>query len=237
MKNNVFAAAFLSLGLVFAAWIAACTAKSIFELRRTVTVKGLAEQQVEATIAVWSLPFYATTSTLAGARTTGEKHQLAIIKHFSQFGLKDTEIKPQPMAIRHERENIGNNQFRSKYIAQGKIRVRTTNLDAIELATAATDQLLAKNIRLGRQYGDIPLPQFLFTDLNKVKPDLIAAATQNARSSAEQFAADSGSKIGGIARANQGIVNILSQDGDYNEREERFKKIRVVSTVDYFLKN
>ncbi len=237
MKNNIYAAGFLTLGLVLVAWIAACTAQNIFQLKRTVTVKGLAEQQVEATVGTWNLPFHASSATLVKARTIGEKHQAALTKHFTQFGLTSTEMKLQPMSIRHERENIGNNQWRSKYVTQGQIRIRTTNLNALELASSATDQLLAKNINLGRQYGDVPLPQFIFTNLNNVKPSLIAAATQNARNAAEQFAEDSGSTIGGIARANQGVVSILSRDGDYNERAERFKTIRVVSTIDYFLKN
>ena len=47
--------------------------------------------------------------------------------------------------------------------------------------------------------------QFLYTDLEKVKPAMIAAATKDARNAAEQFAKDSGSKVGNIRSAQQGL--------------------------------
>jgi hypothetical protein len=55
---------------------------------------------------------------------------------------------------------------------------------------------------------------FLFTGLNTIIPTMIAEATRNARDAAEQFALDSGSKIGAVRRASQGFFTITSRDAN-----------------------
>ena len=103
-------------------------------------------------------------------------------------------------------------------------------------ALRRTGDLLAQGVVLGGNGGQDAAPsgpQFDFTQLNAIKPKLVAEATANARKSAEQFAKDSGSSIGGIRSANQGVVSIENRDAG----SPHVKKIRVVTTVDYFLKN
>jgi uncharacterized protein len=46
---------------------------------------------------------------------------------------------------------------------------------------------------------------YKFTGLNSIKPDMITEATRNARVAADRFASDSGSKVGAIRQANQGV--------------------------------
>jgi hypothetical protein len=73
--------------------------------------------------------------------------------------------------------------------------------------------------------------QYFFTDLDKVKPEMIAEATADARRAAEKFAQDSGAEVGGIRRAQQGYFSIEDRDTFSPE----WKKIRVVTSIDYFL--
>jgi uncharacterized protein len=81
-------------------------------------------------------------------------------------------------------------------------------------------------------------PTFVFTKLNQLKPSMVKEATANARASAEQFAADSRSDLAGIRQANQGVFVILRRDQapGINEGAQLQKVVRVVSTVQYFLK-
>ena len=73
--------------------------------------------------------------------------------------------------------------------------------------------------------------QFLFTRLNDIKPDMIEAATRNAREVATRFAQDSDSRLGKIRRASQGQFSIDDRDSN----TPHIKKVRVVSTVEYYL--
>ncbi len=72
-----------------------------------------------------------------------------------------------------------------------------------------------------------------FTGLNKVKPQMIEEATKNARVAAEKFAKDSESRLGKIKNASQGQFSISDRDAN----TPYVKNIRVVTTVDYYLKN
>ena len=82
---------------------------------------------------------------------------------------------------------------------------------------------------------------YVFTGLNRLKPQMIAEANQNARSSAEQFARDSGSDVGRIKTASQGYFSIGARDGEGCDEcgsgggNSPFQKVRVVTTIDYDL--
>ena len=116
--------------------------------------------------------------------------------------------------------------------------MRTEKVDAIQALVGETQRLLDAGVLLGdNDYAEATRPAYLFTGLNQIKPALIREATENARASAQQFADDSGSRVGAIASANQGVIQILPRDGEFDERAERLKTVRVVSTVRYFLEN
>ena len=74
-------------------------------------------------------------------------------------------------------------------------------------------------------------PQFLFTELNDIKPEMIEQATRNAREAAEKFADDSGSELGKIRQAQQGLFSISDRDST----TPYIKRVRVVSTIEYTL--
>jgi hypothetical protein len=90
----------------------------------------------------------------------------------------------------------------------------------------------------GPEYGPAG-PSFLFTKLNDIKPAMIAEATGRAREAAEQFARDAKSRLGGIRRASQGVFVILPRDqaAGISEESQVEKTVRVVTTVDYYLKD
>jgi hypothetical protein len=88
---------------------------------------------------------------------------------------------------------------------------------------------------------------YKFTGLNSIKPDMITEATRNAGAAADRFALDSGSKVGSIRQANQGIFSILPADqgsatgepgevgGDSGADNSVMKTVRIVTTVQYYL--
>ena len=62
---------------------------------------------------------------------------------------------------------------------------------------------------------------------------MIEEATRNAREAAEKFAKDSDSKLGKIKTAQQGLFTIEDRDS----YTPYIKKVRVVTTVDFFLES
>jgi hypothetical protein len=82
-------------------------------------------------------------------------------------------------------------------------------------------------------------PTYLFTKLNDLKPEMLAESTANARKAAQQFAIESGRKVGAIRRAYQGVFEILPRDQvpGVDQAGQIVKTVRVVSTVEFFLRD
>jgi uncharacterized protein len=136
----------------------------------------------------------------------------------------------------------GNNRAPHRYIVEQQITVRTSRVGQVAAATQKTMQLLQKGIVLTSNPGQ--RLTYKFTGLNSIKPDMITEATRNARAAANRFASDSGSKVGSIRQANQGVFSILPADqasesgeggGNFAGDSSLMKTVRVVTSVQYYL--
>lgn len=116
-----------------------------------------------------------------------------------------------------------------RYQVEATVTLRTTRVDEARAAMEASGELVRAGVRLLRSWEYNT--QYFFTDLEAIKPEMIAAATRDARRAAEKFAQDSGAGIGGIRRATQGYFSIEDRDPFSPE----WKKIRVVTSIDYFV--
>lgn len=232
-------------GLAIAAAIAfggVTLGSSLIDMQRAgriVTVKGLAEREVEANIASWRIPYRGVGADSAAALAQAGRGQQAIIGFLEAGGLAADEVSTEPYSLRIERNFLqegGVQREVVRYVAIGAVRVRTSKVSQIAQLSAETRELLDSGVLLGEgDYSEAAKPEYLFTELNSIKPSLIEEATKAARASADQFAKDSGAEVGDIATANQGVITILPRDGQFNERLERYKIVRVVSTVRYYL--
>jgi uncharacterized protein len=122
-----------------------------------------------------------------------------------------------------------NGQRLDRYTAEVTVTLRTDRIEAARKAIERSGELVKQGVAVMRSYEYNT--QFLYTDLEKVKPAMIAAATKDARQAAEQFAKDSGSAVGSIRSAQQGLFTIEDRD----QFSPEFKKVRVVTTVQYYL--
>lgn len=242
MKSaNFIAALLLALGFALAGWF---VGNGFLQGRmddRFVTVKGVSEREVKADLAVWPLRYVATGNELAAVRETLRGQTETVRGFLAAAGIpgeavRNHSVEVTDVAAQAWREGPVQNRF---IVAQTLI-VRSENVDTIEAASRNLGELLDAGIVLANDYGpQSNTPSYLFTDLTDIKPGMIAEATRNARAAAEQFAADSGSRLGGIRRANQGVFQILPRDpvGGMSEEKQVEKTVRVVSTIDYFLED
>ena len=204
---------------------------------RFVTVKGSAEQIANADLVVWPLAHTVSGNDLSVLQRELEARTQTIRTFFKQAGFADDEISVAPASLEDRwAYAYGENRSPEQYRYSTTVTLRPSKVQKAMEALRRTGDLLAQGVVLGGNGGQDAAPsgpQFDFTQLNAIKPKLVAEATANARKSAEQFAKDSGSSIGGIRSANQGVVSIENRDAG----SPHVKKIRVVTTVDYFLKN
>jgi hypothetical protein len=128
----------------------------------------------------------------------------------------------------------------ARYAIEQTLLVRSNAPEAVAAASQLAGELAAAGIAFSSQdeMGGTGGPRFVFTKLNELKPAMIEEATARAREAATKFAQDSKSKLGSIRQANQGVFEILPRDEvGFQEGSALHKKVRVVSTVQYFLKD
>lgn len=233
-SRSIVAALLVGLGLVGAGWFAAQGMARLKTADRYVTVKGSAEKIVDADLVVWPLPHSVGGNDLADVQSKLDANTQIIRAFFAQAGFKAAEIVVSPPRLEDRWAwASGDNKPPERYRYSTTVILRTSDVARALTALRGSGQLVARGVMLGSADGGMGGPDFEYTRLNAIKPALIAEATANARESAEQFAKDSHSTIGGIRSANQGVVDISDRD----QGSPQVKKVRVVTTVEYFLKD
>ncbi|WP_108946978.1 SIMPL domain-containing protein [Shewanella halifaxensis] len=234
-KNNALPAlilgSLLCLGLIMLGTTVGDKLIKMKAMERTVTVKGLAEKEVRANVAIWPIRFTEVSNDLNQLYQTVEIKTNKVVSFLNQQGFSDDEITVALPAI-DDRQAQGyvDPNVKYRYAANVSISLYTNKVDLL-LSTRTNMLSLAKDgIAISDQDYNSKA-QFLFTELNNVKPEMVQSATQNARQVAEKFAKDSDSKLGKIKNASQGQFSISDRDSN----TPYIKKIRIVSTLTYYL--
>jgi hypothetical protein len=204
-------------------------------------VKGLSEREVVADLALWPLRFVATSDQVEQAQSRVDRSVEKTLEFLLRHGIETADCERQSLRVTDllaQRYNQG--QTRSRFIVEETLMVRSDEPQKVLDASQRIGELVSEGVVIssGPDYGSGG-PTFIFTRLNELKPQMIAEATKRARQAAEQFAADSGSEIGGIRHASQGVFVILPRDQapGIQEASQYHKTVRVVSTVQFLLQN
>jgi len=229
---SFLAALLIASGIAGAGWFAAQGLARLRTEDRYVTVKGLAERYVDADLVVWPIKHSVAGNELAKVQAALDANTGRIREFLLAAGFKSEEIATSsPRLTDQEAFAYGENAPRNRYRAESTVTLRTTQVNAARVAMQRAGELVSQGVLLTFDYGPESIPAFEFTAINRIKPELIAEATANARAAAEQFAKDSGARVGGIRHASQGQIDISDRD----QSSPEVKKVRVVTTVEYFL--
>ncbi|WP_229668704.1 SIMPL domain-containing protein [Edaphobacter acidisoli] len=251
VRNRLVPAAVLGvclmLGLILGGWLLGSQIKATRLADRYVAVKGLVERTVKSDAAIWPVTFKEAGNDLPSVFAKSEADKNAVLKFFAEQGIASNEITIGQIQVTDKQANEfgGSSNAGPRYIVQQTVTVSSKDVDKIARAGQKTAELVQAGIVVGGGYGQGI--RYVFNGLNALKPDMITEATRNARAAADRFAADSGSQVGEIRSANQGVFSISSADagsatgGDGGDTSNIspdssiMKKVRVVSTVDYYL--
>ncbi len=198
---------------------------------RSVSVKGLSEREVPADIAIWPIKFSEAGNDLNELYATIQAKSGIIVGFLKQRGFAEEEISlPAPAITDKQVDGSGGEAPRFRYTGRAVITVYSKRVDAVRKASQGLVELGRQGIVLAGEDYESKMG-FMFTRLNELKPAMIEEATRNAREVAAKFAKDSDSRLGKIKSASQGQFTIEDRDST----TAFIKKIRVVSTVEYYL--
>lgn len=206
----------------------------------SVSVKGASVQYVVADKALWDISFVQAGNNLEIINKNILEDTEKVKNFLKKFQLTEEEISLGQLDFidMNAREYKDPNQ-KNRFIVTQTISVETNNINAIDRASKNLLELISENVYLKSSYG-IMKPVYIFTKLDDIKNQMIDEATIKAKSAAEQFAKNSNVKVGNIKRANQGTFVISGRNKasqyDNNELYQKDKEIRVVSTIEYYLK-
>lgn len=232
-RQIVLAGLLVALGLVA---LGITLGRSFVEIKdrdRIVTVKGLAEREVAADRVIWPLVFKEIGNDMTTIYNSVNRKTDIVCAFLKENGITDGEISvaaPQILDLRAER--YSNNDTPYRYNVTAVVTVTSSQVDKVRELIKRQADLLKLGVAIVD--GDYRYnTQYEFTGLNDIKPEMIEEATRAARSAADKFAKDSDSRLGKIRRANQGQFVISNRD----ENTPYIKQVRVVTTIDYYLKD
>jgi hypothetical protein len=228
------AAVVLALGLAAAGWQVARGLVAMRTADRSVEVRGLAERDVRADLAIWPLRFVVTGNDLAAAQGQIADAEARIRAFLESGGLPAEAVSVQGFDVTDALAQVyRSGPVESRFVVMETLLVRTQDVDRVAALQQRAGELAAAGVALTSESA----PAFVFTRLNDVKPGMIAEATRAARIAAEQFAQDAAARIGGIRRGSQGLFQILPRDDVPGLPPERQidKELRVVSTIEFYL--
>lgn len=223
---------FIFLGLVSLGYLLGKATTEYKQFERSVTVKGLSEREFSADIVIWPIQFTAASKQLENLYNTIDTSTDKISAFLIKQGVKVDEITLSSPAItdKSAQQYGGGTQAQFRYTAVQTVVVYSTNITAVRAVMSSLSVLGKQGIVFtGGNYSS--QTEYLFTKLNDVKPEMIEEATRKAREVAEKFADDSQSRLGKIKKARQGQFSITARDNN----NPHIKKVRVVSTVEYYL--
>lgn len=226
-KNMIQGGAIILAALVLGICMI-CTVRTLKSYDDTVKVRGLCEKEVPADRVVWRINYGEKSNSLADLRGVIRQNNDLIVKLLREAGFSEDEIKVGTASY-DDRYTYANNtsQITYRYQANQTVTVFTKNLDLVrKLQQTLETDLVNQNI-LASSWAD-----YQYLGLNDIKPAMIAESLENARTAADEFAKNSHSRIGKMRTASQGYFEVE----DLDENTPQVKKVRVVTTVEYYLK-
>lgn len=225
------AAGILAVGMIAGGYLLGNGLLRAKDAERAVTVRGLAERDVTADLATWTISYSTTSTDIGSAQAKVREDTTTIEAFFKELGFPKDALQPTGANVSSSTDQNGV----VSYTVRQRLALRTNDVALAQKAVARQFDLVGRGVFLEEGSG----MAYTFTKLNDIKPEMVAAATKDARASAQQFAKDSDSRVGKIRDATQGYFEVAARDGDsgggWGMADSPYKKVRVVTTVSFSL--
>lgn len=232
-KGKFYSGLFIMVGLIVMGLMIPRAVEKFRSYDRTVNVKGLCEVEVKADKVIWPIVYKVMSNDIQSIYDQTDAGNATVMAFLKDGGLSADEISVSVPQISDKLANeYGDSNRAFRYIATNVVTVCTEDVDAVLALMSQQSELLKKGVVVVENSWENPV-EFKYEGLNDIKPQMIEDATKNAREAAQKFAKDSDSRLGKIKTANQGTFTIENRDSN----TPYIKKVRVVTSVTYYLKN
>lgn len=231
---------FLCVGIIIGTFIISKTVEQVKFQNQRITVKGYAERTITSDIASWRGQITARSTELVTAYDNLQADLNKVLSYLEQKGISrdDVDIASVITSIQYKRTANGmTTNIVEGYNLVQPVSITSSNIEQIaEIANEITVL-----IQQGVEFDSFP-PQYFYTKLDDMKIELLGEATKNAYMRAEQLAENSGSKVGSLKYASQGVFQITpvysTQVSDYGTYDTSTieKNVKAVVTIEYSIR-
>lgn len=234
MKDKmIISATILAIGIVVLGFSLKSAIDNFSNKDRKVSVKGLAEKEVEADKVTWPIATKELGDDLPELYNSIGRTQQKIKAFLLRNGIKESEIQLNaPTVIDMNAEQYTDNRKPYRYNITSIVTVTSSNVKLVRSIIARQGELLKEGIAVVSGGYENPV-KYEYVSFKSMKPQMMQEAIKNAEQTAEQFAENSHSKLNKIVNADQGQFSIDDRDNN----TPYIKKVRVVTTVTYSLKD
>ncbi len=241
MKNN-FRSIIISLSVVIAAWILGSAWKSSHSSNHTISVTGLASKDFDSDLIVWSGSVIRKSLELKDAYAEIKKDQETIKKYLISKGIVESEMVFNSINISKDFSYVYNSDGSRRetfngYVLSQQVEINSKNVEKVEKISREVTEIIDQGIEFNSN-----APSYYYTKLDKLKLEMLANATANARQRAEKIAENAGAQLGKLKKADMGIFQITAQNspeeltwgGAFNTYSKN-KTARITVKTDYFV--
>lgn len=241
MKKSFLSSAILALGLVLAALCFGYFYKEarvvVSDQIKNISVKGYAEKNISSDKASWTGSLETQAKTLQEAYRQLEQHREQLQLFLAGKQLPTAEISFSTVYTENQHE-LNQHGYPSGtitgYILRQNVTVESSEVDKVVAISTESSDLIRQGINFQSQQ-----PQFFNSKIESLKLEMLGEAARNAYERAEQLAKNTGSRVGKLTYASQGVFQITSVNSnevsDYGTYDSfaREKTIKAVVTVNF----
>ena len=199
-RGRVIAAAIIGAALIACAVIGATTLVRVKSFGRTIAVTGAAFKPIRSDFAAWEGLVTVRAVTTAEAYRKLDSDYNRVIEFMEQQGYSSEDYRIGPIVIR---KNMNREREITGYELSRTVKVELADVDRIQQLAIEASTLIEKGVMIESR-----APRYLFTGLDALKIEMIAAATENAKVRAEQLARTTGRSVGAPTAARVGVFQI-----------------------------
>ncbi len=183
--------------------------------KETITVTGSAEKDFISDLIVWKGSYSRKSMDLKSAYAQLKDDESVVKKYLLSKGVQKNEMVFSSINIVNEFNYLTDANGRSLgqqfsgYNLTQNVRIESPNVDKINAISREATELIQQGI----EFNSMP-PLFYYTKLTQIKMDLLAKASADGKKRAEIIAANSGSFLGKLNKANLGVFQITGKNTD-----------------------
>lgn len=218
MKNNIPAILF-ALAIIIAAFILGNAVINRNRPQGTINVTGLGESNFTSDLIVWEGNFSRESKDLTLAYTDLESDKKAVTAYLKSKGIPEDQLIFNAVSTNPQyQQNYSNDgrflgQTFTGYQLNQSLKIESKEVEKVEKISREITELLNQGITFYSQN-----PRYYYTELESLKLEMIAKATEDATIRAERIAENSKGSLGDLISANMGIFQITGQNSgeDYS---------------------